>query len=61
MNVSDRQPFNQIDPGTMQAAIPEIPGAGSEITPRGYFFLAVGAGITVWFITRVLDGALKRR
>lgn len=59
MRVRDSR-LGEISPGVMQAAIPELPPTVG-LTASTYFWLAVSAGVTVWLITNVLDGAMKRR
>lgn len=51
-----RTGLSQLDPATLTASVPEIPvppGAGFTLTQ--YFLVAVAAGVTVYFVTRMLD------
>ena len=49
-----RRRYSQLEPGALTASVPEIPIAGG-FTLTQYFFVAVAAGVTVWFITRFLN------
>lgn len=57
MRVRDSN-LGEISPGVMQAAIPELPPTAG-LTAMSYFWLAVSAGITVWFVTNALDRAMR--
>jgi hypothetical protein len=48
--------FGQIDAGIDTGS---TPGGAAGFTPSLYFWLAVGAGCTVWFITRFLERKLR--
>lgn len=50
-----RKGLGQIEnaPGTATATPP--PSPSSPFTLTQYFLVAVAAGITVWFVTRILD------
>jgi hypothetical protein len=48
------KPFGQIDAATSAAISTPEPGAG--LSPLMYFFLAVSAGVTVFFVTKWLGG-----
>jgi hypothetical protein len=50
---STRRDFGQPDAGVLAASIPEAPPA--SVSTRDYFLIAVGSGLTVWFLTKILD------
>lgn len=56
--IRDDRHLGQLSPAATAASIPEPTGSG--MTGRSYFFLAVAAGVTVWLLTRLLDGAVAR-
>lgn len=50
-----RDRFGAIDPATLTAAMPE-PAASGQFSLGQYFLVAVAAGVTVYLITRWING-----
>lgn len=50
---TDVRGFGQLDAGVITATTPDAPASGAAaLVP--YYFMAVAAGVTVWFLTRWL-------
>ncbi len=58
MMVRDRK-FSQLEPGATTATVADGPGVLSATFP--YYKLAVAAGLTVWLVSKILDGAFFRK
>jgi hypothetical protein len=53
--------LGQLDPASLVASVPEVPAEGIAASGFGYYKLAVGAGITVWLLTKVFDEAFFKK
>lgn len=54
--------YAQLEPGATTAAIADGAAAGAGGFPlASYYKLAVAAGLTVWLVSKILDGAFFKR